>query len=113
MPETHNLILHICTKEAWQEAQTGMEYCPPSLEEFGFIHFSRPEQVLDVANALFRGKTNLLLLWVDPQKVEAEIRWEASGGEQFPHLYGPLNLEAVLAVQDFVPDGDGIFKDLV
>jgi len=54
-----------------------------------------------------------LLLWVDPHKVEAELRWEASGGEQYPHLYGPLNLEAVLAVQDFVPDGDGIFRDLV
>jgi uncharacterized protein (DUF952 family) len=42
-----------------------------------------------------------VLLWIDPRMLDAEIRWESSDGQVFPHLYGALNVEAVQAVQGF------------
>ena len=88
------------------------EYRAASLELEGFIHFSRPEQVLRVANAYYPGQLDLVLLWIDPQKLAAELRWESSDWDIFPHLYGALNLDAVVKVVDFAPDNDGIFRQV-
>jgi uncharacterized protein (DUF952 family) len=54
----------------------------------------------------------LLLLWIDPRQVDAEIRWEAVDGEEYPHLYGSLNLDAVIAVDEVSPDADGVYRHL-
>jgi uncharacterized protein (DUF952 family) len=77
----------------------------------GFIHCSTPEQVLRVANARFRGREDLVLLLIDSGMIAAEIRYEnlEGGNERFPHIYGPLNLEAVINVLDFEPQADGTF----
>ncbi len=106
------MILHLCPRSAWEDAQIQGAYRADSLESEGFIHCSRPEQVLRVANAYYRGQPDMLLLWIDPQKVTSEIRWEASGKDTFPHIYGPLNLEAVIGVRDFPPEEDGGFRVL-
>lgn len=97
------------------------EYRPQSLDTDGFIHFSQHHQILDVANAFYRGQANLVLLVVEPSRLKAELRYEAPahpsvsssalGPEyQFPHLYGPLNMDAVLEVVDFPPGADGLFS---
>ena len=106
------MIVHICEREAWEAAQESREYRPASLEAPGFIHCSRPEQVLDVANRFYRDAPELLLLWIDPQKVKAEIRWEAADGDTFPHIYGPLDIEAVTVVTALIPDEDGAYTTL-
>jgi uncharacterized protein (DUF952 family) len=54
----------------------------------------------------------MVLLWIDPDRVNAELRWEESDDEIFPHIYGVLNLDAVLAVSEFSPDTDGIYRSL-
>jgi len=95
-------IVHICGKNEWQQAQERGKYCPASLETEGFIHFSRPEQIARVAELFFKGRTDLVLLWVDPLRVNAEVRWEDVNGESFPHLYGALNLEAVEKVHPYL-----------
>lgn len=105
-------IVHICTKANWQEAISSGTYQPQSLELDGFIHFSKPSQVLSVANTFYSGVGDLLLLWIDIDKLTHELRWEKSDGEIFPHLYGSLNLDAVLTGTDFLPDKDGIFRKL-
>jgi uncharacterized protein (DUF952 family) len=66
----------------------------------GFIHCSRREQVAKVASTFYRGRSDLLLLEIDPLQVGAEIRYEnlEDGGELFPHLYGPLPVRAVVRV---------------
>ncbi len=105
-----NYIVHICTQDEWSAAQSAGEYRSSSLKNEGFIHCSRPVQILWVANQYYPEAADLLLLWIDPQKLAAELRWEDSDGKVFPHLYGPLNLNAVTSVTDFYPDSDGIFR---
>ena len=105
-------IVHVCKKSDWTAAQEMGEYRAASLELEGFIHCSRPEQVLRVANAYYPGQLDLVLLWINPQKLTAEMRWEPADGDIFPHLYGPLNLDAVVKVVDFTPDNDSVFRKL-
>ena len=105
-----NLLFHMCARKDWEAAQIAGAYKTPSLESEGFIHCSHPEQIEGTANRYYQGAAGQVLLHIDPAKVQAEIRWEAStGGETFPHIYGPLNLDAVLEVLAFEPDKDGIF----
>jgi len=106
----NNLIIHMCTRPAWKQAQQAGIYRPSSLASEGFIHCSRPEQIVAVANLFYRGATDLVLLWIDPRKVEQEVRWEIVGEQVFPHIYGPLNLQAVCAVEDYPADKDGLFR---
>lgn len=102
--------MHICQREAWKRALTRGAYETDTLHKDGFIHLSYPRQVVSVANYLYRGRRDLLLLCVDSDKVQAEIKEERLGTtEPFPHLYGPLNLEAVVRVLEFPPNQDGTF----
>ncbi len=105
-------IVHLCPEADWALAvETGV-YRAASLEGAGFIHFSRPSQVLQVANAFYAGQSELLLLWVDPALLGPELRWEAVEGQSFPHLYGALNLDAVVAVRPFPVNSSGAFTFL-
>jgi uncharacterized protein (DUF952 family) len=70
----------------------------------GYVHLSARDQVVGTAAKHFAGRTGLVLLTVDPARLGAALRWEVSrGGALFPHLYGPLPLDAVSAV-DVLPD---------
>jgi uncharacterized protein (DUF952 family) len=91
------LIVHLTTPEVWEQARQAGEYRPDSLAFDGFIHLSRPEQVVQVGNSFYRETPTAILLWVDPQALDAELRWEDSDGQIFPHLYGPIPVRAVLA----------------
>lgn len=105
------MIYHILTKEAWQTAVSQNEYAPPSLEEEGFIHCSTNEQILIPANQLYRGQRDLLLLQIVPEKVVHPIVYEDcyETGQEFPHVYGPLNLDAVVKTIPFPCKEDGSF----
>jgi uncharacterized protein (DUF952 family) len=91
-------------------ARSGV-YGPESLAEDGFIHCSLPEQLITVANALYRGRQDVILLVIDPSRVPAEIRFEDcyESGQEFPHIYGPLPVEAVERQVAFEPGADGAF----
>jgi len=102
-------IFHIMREKCWCEALELGEYRDASLEREGFIHCSTRSQVERVANHLFQRQNGLVLLRIDPDLAAAEIRYEPSGGEDYPHLYGPLNLDAVKKVIRFEPDDDGDF----
>ena len=112
------MILHITSKSEWAEAQTRGEYIAPSLNTEGFIHCSTEKQVLQVANAFYAGRTDLVLLKLDETKLKPEIKWEAPAGppapgisesDKFPHVFGPINLTAVASVLEFAPDPAGKF----
>ena len=104
-------ILHIAVRTAWEEASVAGIYTADTLESEGFIHCSNLHQLIPVANFRFRGRTDLVLLCINRLKVDAEIRDEnLEGGDSlFPHIYGPLNIDAVINVFDFTPRSDGCF----
>lgn len=74
-----DILLHICTREAWDEAQRWGDYRADSLDSEGFIHCSTPAQVVGTANLLFRGQTGLVLLVIDADRLTAPIRYEDAG----------------------------------
>src|SRR5262245_51133985 len=105
------MILHIARSEQWERERRVGAYRGETLDVEGFIHCSEPEQVVAVAHAFFPGQQGLVLLCIDPSQVEAELRYElASNGQQYPHIYGPLNLDAVTEVLTFAPRADGHFS---
>lgn len=105
------IIFHICPKDFWQEAQVlGIYRGSVFDQQQPFIHCSTPEQIIPVANRLFKGFKGLTLLVIDEDKVKSEIKYEdADDAILYPHIYGPLNLDAVIRVVDFKPNPDGTF----
>ncbi len=82
----------------------------------GFIHLSKRDQVVGTANRYYRDQRDLVLLVVDPAKLD-DLRYEAPDGspesdERFPHLYGALPLDAVIRVVDFPPEPGGDWRSL-
>ena len=110
------IIYHIASRRAWIDATRNGAYAAPSLQTEGFIHCSTAAQVLPVARDFFAGQTGLVLLVVDTRKLESEVKWESAAppdgvaeGVTFPHIYGPIALDAVAQVLDFEPDSLGEF----
>jgi uncharacterized protein (DUF952 family) len=109
------VIFHIATRDDWDAAARAGEYRAESLKTEGFIHCSEGHQVAGVANARFSGRRDLVLLWVDPAQVRAEIKYEdaSDGSGTFPHIYGPINTDAVARVTEYVEKaGDFPMPDL-
>jgi uncharacterized protein (DUF952 family) len=121
-----SLIYHITTRSAAQAASESGEYLTESLATQGFIHLSQLHQVLGVANAFYAGQKDLVILVVDPALLKSELKYEApvhpgaaSASEsvqpdapidqRFPHLYGPLNFDAVVKTVDLSLGSDGSF----
>jgi len=107
------LILHITSKKEWLEALQQGGYAAPSLQTEGFIHCSTEKQVLNVANAFYGGRNDLVLLKIDEEKLISELKWEPPAGlpapgisesDKFPHIFGTINLSAVSAILDFETD---------
>lgn len=107
----NKLIYHITQRLAWEQARPSGYYQAPSQAAEGFMHCSTRAQVLSTAERHYHGVPGLVLLCIDATRVPAEIRYEnTSGGEiLFPHIYGPLPVTAVLAVNDFPVRPDGGF----
>lgn len=109
------LIYHIATAADWDEARRVGEYTTStrgrSLAEQGFIHASTERQVDPVANMIYTGLTDLLVLVIDPRRVTSEIKYESVQGwdEPFPHIYGPLNPDAVIEARPLDVSAAGRF----
>jgi len=117
--KTETVILHLASNAAWLAAVRRGEYHADSLSAEGFIHCSTKSQIVGVANAFYHNQHGLVLIVIDPDKLDAELKWEppaepepthAREGELFPHVYGPINLDAVTNVIHFEPDENGIFS---
>lgn len=109
-----DVLLHLIEPAAWRAAVAAGVVAPPSLTEVGFVHLSTPEQVALPANRLFPGRTDLLLLVLEPGRLGVEVRFEPGvpgdpASLRFPHAYGPVPVAAVLAVVPYRPSPDGAF----
>ena len=115
-----SLIYHITPRADWEAAQANGKYITASIETEGFIHCSTDQQAAHVANAFYAGQTGLVILVIDPERLSANLQWDppahpapesapASLHGEFPHIYGPLNLDAVIEALEFAPNEDGVF----
>ena len=93
-------IFHITSAGDWARARAAGSYSADSLRTEGFIHCSEEHQYPRVARTRFRGRTDLVLLHIDPALVDVRSRYESleGGTELFPHVYGPIPIRAVMNV---------------
>jgi uncharacterized protein (DUF952 family) len=103
-------LFHITERLSWENAQLAGIYEAPSLATEGFIHLSDEVQVIGTANRFYRGQSGLLLLEIDRDRLTEKLQYDSVLNHGvFPHLYGRLNLEAVIQVFEFEPAKDGTF----
>jgi uncharacterized protein (DUF952 family) len=114
MPPAPAVLVHLCGVEEWSRARGRGRIRPGPSGSGRFIHLSTPEQVHLPANRLYRGRDDLVLLYIDPAALDSPVRWEPGVPTDpetmlFPHLYGPLPVRAVISVTAYLPDPDGTF----
>lgn len=105
-------ILHLAERWRWAAALQAGRYTPAAFADEGFIHCSEAARVEGVANRLFRGREDLVLLEIDEDRLAAGVRHEDlyGSGELFPHVYGPIEIEAVIDAREIDPGDDGRFE---
>ena len=97
-------ILHIATPGEWAAAQRSGTVSPASLAGEGFVHCSTRAQLPATLGRHFRGAGPLVVLVLDPDAIAADLRWDESyPGERFPHVYAPIPVAAVVAVDEVTP----------
>lgn len=106
-----SIIFHIAQDENWQQTQLTKTYQTDNLGSAGFIHCSTKQQLVQVTNRFFAGQTELILLCIDTDLVQSPIKYEESEPNQlFPHIYGALNLDAVVKVLTWNVGQNGQFS---
>lgn len=106
------MIIHLIKQTEW-EASTNLEaIASSSLKHEGFIHCCNLEQLENIAECYYKGQSDLLILVIDERKLSSELKYEAAPGytELYPHLYGPINREALAEVIPLPCGLDGTFK---
>lgn len=95
-----SVIYHVTTAAEWNEALSKGSYEHSSLKDEGFIHCSQENQLAAVLERYFSGKKNLVKLVIDTDKLTSKyiFDWSPSTQDTFPHIYGPINTEAVIDV---------------
>ena len=98
-------------KAEWRQAKEAGAYSPESIGLEGFIHCSTKAVLIKVANLFFKGNGNLLLLKIDSSRVKSKLQYDRVEDldASFPHIYGPLNIEAAVDEIEFKPGADGTF----
>ncbi|MEU1475772.1 DUF952 domain-containing protein [Streptomyces sp. NPDC001668] len=102
---TANLIVHLTERSLWEEARARGRYeistRGRTLQEEGFIHCSTREQLPGTAARFFADVPDLVVLVIDPARLDVPLKYEAPapGAEEFPHVYGPIPVDAVVDVE--------------
>jgi uncharacterized protein (DUF952 family) len=94
------VIYHVTTTKDWNAAKQKGYYEHPSLKDEGFIHCSQDHQVAGVLQRYFAGQKDLVKLVIDTDKLTSKFvfDWSPSLADTFPHVYGPINSDAVIDV---------------
>ena len=97
-----SLIYHITTLAEWEQSIRKGYHTAASFETEGFIHCSTREQVAGVLHRYFQGTSSIVELTIDPDKLTSRLVYEPAPttNELFPHVYGPINCDAVLSVEN-------------
>jgi uncharacterized protein (DUF952 family) len=113
------MIFHITSRTAWRGALATGDYRTEDFASEGFIHCSTLAQVLPVAEKFFKGQRELVILLIEPTLLSSTLKWEppsggtpppgVPAGDTFPHVYGPIDLDAVVKVLDLETNSNGVF----
>lgn len=111
-------LVHLCRRHEWERARAAGAIRPESVRAGGFVHLSTQGQVHLPANRIFGDRSDLLLLYIDPAALDAPLRWEPGvpgdpDAMLFPHLYGALPADAVVAARPYRPGPDGRYPPLI
>ena len=95
-----SVIYHLTTVEDWEDAQDKGSYEPPSFQKEGFIHCCTKEQLDGVLHRHYKGQENLVRLVIDPTLLNQRLQYDIDEKlqQEFPHVYGPLNLSSVVEI---------------
>ncbi len=116
-----SIIYHLTSAAGWEQSQSAGQHTTPSLSTEGFIHCSTAAQVVKVANKYYREMPDCIVLWVETEKLSAEVKWEAPAhpdpknppetvpNELFPHIYGAMDITAVIQTSTLPKDAAGFF----
>lgn len=111
-----NRLYHLALRDEWRDAVEGAgngtyrrSTLGRSLAEEGFIHCSFAHQVQTIADLVYRGRSDVVLLVIKPSELRAEVRVESpgTGADEYPHIYGPIPVAAVIEAIDVPIDRDG------
>jgi len=97
MPSVMQVIYHFTTRNEWEFSQGRGQVVAPSLYDEGFIHCCTSEQVPEIRQRYFLGQEDAILLEINPQALCSQLvyEWSDSLEQTFPHIYGPINTDAV------------------
>jgi uncharacterized protein (DUF952 family) len=98
------IIYHLTTQQEWLQAKSKGQYEAPSLVEEGFIHCSEERQIPGVLERYFQGQTGLIKLQIETDRLTSPLYydWSPSLEDTFPHIYGPINLDAVVGQEEII-----------
>jgi uncharacterized protein (DUF952 family) len=105
---------HLVPAAVWQVTDPAADYLPEAFPQDAFIHTTHdPAELTGVGNRYYRNDPRpYVVLHIETALVRAPIRIEDPGGH-FPHIYGPLNRDAIVAVTDVARDADGTFLSVI
>jgi len=93
-------IYHIVLPKVWKEVEDDELYEAESLSKEGFIHCSFAEQLEDVIDRYYGEDDTVVVLKIDPEKLEAKLVNEPSTNDEiYPHIYGKINRDAIVAFE--------------
>lgn len=105
------MLHHVAIRDEW-DAVTDTSYRPAGLATEGFVHCSTAEQLPATLARHYPGRDDLVLLTLDVGALTSDLVWEDTSGrgEDFPHVYGPIPLAAIVGVEDLAVDADGVIR---
>lgn len=106
------MIYHIAEKDEWSACQDKTEYVPKRYNKDRFVHCSDDCQIERIANSMFKTRAEIILLKIDPTKLNAQTIYESPQGtdEKFPHVYGTINKQAITKVSELKRNENNEFK---
>ena len=106
------MILHCMKKSTWETRKNKEYWGKRNIDAEGFIHCSTIEYFWRVAPNFADVEEELVLICIDENKLEAELRYEDGDncGREYPHVYGMINNKAVMTVFLFIKDKDGVWQ---
>ncbi len=96
-------IYHIATITDWNNQVNNKDYSINTLEEEGFIHCSKYEQLQATLKRFFDDRKDIVILKIDSKLLNIPVIYEAAddGSGFFPHAFGPIQMKAVVEVMEY------------